>query len=221
MAKTLIYLHGAFDGGIGVASISCGQDGELRQCCQAAGLNLIAPVNNDPPLFATNWHLTPHATGVIQIAQQEKNAGKKVYLAGHSMGGRGALMIGLANQSLFDGLGAIAPALGEGVDRVPLRFATKFTPSNLRTALTVSPQPTFIGYATQDVVVRLNSWDFHNLQNRPNTSITNDDHAVTWPTNPFMLSLDFSDHSPFLGPHNDLVAATATDLVEFFSNLPN
>lgn len=138
------------------------------------------------------------------------------------MGGRGALMIGLQHQDMFDAVGAVAPALGKGLDRAPLSLADSFSVQDLEAALNDSRQPVFIGYASKDLVVRLNRWDFHNFNGRARTTIRNFDDSVHWLPPIALLPLGrwFSDRSPLFGPHNDLVAASARDLVRFFANLP-
>lgn len=223
MNKTLIYLHGAFDlMGQGVVDLACGPGGALRTACAARGMALLNPQNPSP--LATDWHLPPNRDRVLQAAMQAKSDGHRVYLAGHSMGGRGALMIGLAEAGAFDALGAIAPALGVGIDDGALiaTGASKFSPTDLQTGLRNSSISAFFGYASNDSVVQLQAWHFNSVA-QPHRIVRHYEVPVldlSWASALAAMATPLQQNSILLGPHNKLVAATAKDLVEFFHNLP-
>lgn len=222
---TLIYLHGAFDlFDRGVVDLACREGGALRRACDAVGMKLVNPQNENA--LATDWHLGQARERVLRLAEEARGQGGRVFLAGHSMGGRGALMIGLENSGLFDALGAIAPALGVGIDAGALIGvgAKKFSPSDLRTALQGTAVRAFFGYSESDLVVQLQAWHFDHVASERRTVRR---YEVPWglplPSFPALvaaMSAPFAEDSILLDPHNKLVAMSAVDLVGFFQGLP-
>lgn len=70
---------------------------------------------------------------------------KKVFLTGHSLGGRGALLLGLRHPDKFDAIAAVAPALHMRKDQIG-------TADALAGPLLTYPHPIFLAYAMRDIV---------------------------------------------------------------------
>jgi len=73
---------------------------------------------------------------------------KKVFLTGHSLGGRGALLIGLRHPDKFEAIAAVAPALHMRKDQAG-------TSEALAGSLMAYPHRVFVGYAVRDIVAPL------------------------------------------------------------------
>ncbi len=81
---------------------------------------------------------------------------KKVFLTGHSLGGRGALLIGLKNPDKFDGIAAVAPAL-------KIRNPGEASVNGIAMLLTRYDRPVFFGWGWKDLLVGLTPVDIARL----------------------------------------------------------
>jgi pimeloyl-ACP methyl ester carboxylesterase len=222
MPGTVIYLHGAFDAGIAAAyaTRACEEpDGAIATECRRHGFRLLHPVAQFNPL-PINWNHDPLLRQVRQIL----NDGHGPYfLAGHSLGGRGALLIALRNAELrprIRAVGAVAPALGEGIAALvtphvplpagfpglPLQLPAydPFTVQDLQHELPASGLPAFIAYSPHDTVSGLQDQDMQPLHNpAQGQTIRRYAYGV-----------------PGINPHNHLVEHSADELINFFAGLP-
>lgn len=82
-----------------------------------------------------------------ELLTQHSNL-KRVFLMGHSLGGRGALLIGLRHPDKFDAIAAVAPALHMRKDQAG-------TSEALAGFLIGYPHRIFVGYAVRDIIAPL------------------------------------------------------------------
>ncbi len=81
---------------------------------------------------------------------------RHVFLMGHSLGGRGALLIGLRNPEQFDSIAAIAPAL-------KLRKDSTGSVSSIAALLKNSSMPVFFGWGMKDFLIPYTPEDIASL----------------------------------------------------------
>lgn len=81
---------------------------------------------------------------------------RKVYLMGHSLGGRGALLVGLQNPEKFDGIAAIAPAL-------KLRKDKNGSVDAITELLKQNSIPVFFGWGIKDILIPYTPVDIASL----------------------------------------------------------
>lgn len=81
---------------------------------------------------------------------------RRVFLMGHSLGGRGALLIGLRNPEKFDSIAAIAPAL-------KLRKDPKGSISAITELLKDNSIPVFFGWGMKDILIPFTPQDVASL----------------------------------------------------------
>jgi pimeloyl-ACP methyl ester carboxylesterase len=113
---------------------------------------------------------------------------KKVFLTGHSLGGRGALLIGLRHPDKFDAIAAVAPALHMRKDQAG-------TSEALAGPLIAYPHRIFVGYAVRDIIAPLFPIDLGKL---------------------LLAGVGRLTIQPYNSDHWTVGAASAVDIFDFF-----
>jgi poly(3-hydroxybutyrate) depolymerase len=113
---------------------------------------------------------------------------KKVFLTGHSLGGRGALLIGLRHPDKFDAIAAVAPALHMRNDQTG-------TADALAGFLVAYPHRILVGYAVRDVIAPLFPTDLGKL---------------------LLAGVGRVTIQPYNSDHWTVGAASAVDIFDFF-----
>lgn len=148
----IIALHGA----LSTAKFYCGtfMGGKLATFAQERNYLVVCPSETGMRPRYENYE--------EQLLETRKEilkkhpAIRKVFLMGHSLGGRGALLIGLRNPDEFSAIAAIAPALKLRKDQVG-------SVSAISGLLEKSSMPVFFGWGWRDILIPYSLQDIAKL----------------------------------------------------------